>query len=80
MLTAPKDNNKPVQGLGVGSMIQFSNPARYGVIKVINKDPNSHKEYAELETVSMHKLIAINNLLCSCIIIISSLLHAHNVY
>ena len=78
MLTAAKDK-KPVQGLGVGSMIQFSNPTRYGVIKVINKDPYSHKEYAELETVSMHKLIAINYLLCSYIIIILSLLLTHSI-
>ena len=48
----------PVQVLGVGSMIQYSNPPRYGVIKVMNKDPHSRVEIAEIETVSIHKLIA----------------------
>lgn len=48
----------PVQDLGVGSMVQFGNPAQYGVIKVMKKDPYSHVEFAEIETVSTHKSIA----------------------
>ena len=66
MLAATKDKKPddishvpphPVQVLGVGSMVQYSNPPRYGVIRVMKKDPYSHAEFAEIETVSKHKLI-----------------------
>ena len=47
----------PVQQvLEVGSMAQFGNPAQYGVIKLIRKDPYSNEKFAEIETVSMNKL------------------------
>ena len=42
--------------LEVGSMVQFGDPLHYGVIAKIIKDPYSNEEFAELETVSMHKL------------------------
>ena len=40
------------QVLGVGSIVQFGNPLRYGVIKVILNDPDSNNKFAEIETVS----------------------------
>lgn len=40
--------------LEVGSAVQFGNPVQYGVIKIIEKDPHSNIELAEIETVSIN--------------------------
>ena len=62
MKTKPNDASHllphPIQRvLEVGSMVQFGNPVRYGMIKEINRSPNSNEEFAEIETVSIHKLL-----------------------
>ena len=66
MLAATKDEKlddtshvlpHPVQDLGVNSMVQFGNPARYGVIKVLRKSFYSHAEVAEIETVSIRSYV-----------------------
>jgi len=59
--------------LEVGSMIQFGNPVKYGVIKKIETTTNTSKGSAEVETVS-HTLAEYN------IIIICSHMYLHFVY
>lgn len=59
-------NPDPVQQmLEVGSAVQFGNPVRYGIIKILKKDDSSNAVYAEIETVSLHKLWILNILLDS---------------